>query len=106
MPIEMLRIFDGGESISSPIAVCDACDKEIENAGRAWCVWFYESLEAGERVPAYFAHKGACVNRLEEMHVGPMRSGEMKEFITFLARNIGIDTSKPFPYPNEEQRHV
>ena len=97
----MLRIVDGGGYASAPTVVCDACGSDIKNASLAWYLWFFTSLEEGARTFVYFAHKGACINHLEAIHGPPMWSGELCEFVTFLARNIGIDTSKPFPKPTK-----
>jgi hypothetical protein len=97
MPIEMRRIVEGGEYVSAITVVCDACGNDIKAASRAWYVWFFASLEEGARTHVYFAHKGKCVDHVESLHGSPMWSGELIEFVTFLARNIGIDTSKPLP---------
>ena len=97
MPIEMLRIVEGGEYASAPTVVCDACGRDIKNASLAWYLWFFASIEQGARTSVYFAHKGACIDHLEAIYGQPMWSGELREFVTFLARSIGVDTSKPFP---------
>jgi hypothetical protein len=88
MPIETVRVVDGGEYVSALTVVCDACGSDIKKASLAWYVWFYTSLEDGERTPVYFAHKGACLDVIEARHGQPMWSGELKEFTTFLTRNI------------------
>jgi hypothetical protein len=96
MGLGIQGLMANGMPASAPRLFCDACNERIDDASRAEYLWRYETDEIDDRVPILFAHKGRCIHLIEQRY-GHMYSGELVEFITLLARNVGIDTDEPFP---------
>lgn len=68
-----------------PGIFCDGCGEEITSAGDGNAQWDHDEF--------YFSHK-ACFHLVDERFHTPC-SLELRDFIWYLAHNLGVDTRKP-----------
>jgi hypothetical protein len=79
---------------SCPVAVCDFCGQEIEDAKDGNCQWKMGEEEAGQGATLYFTHKKCC-RAFEATNEAPLWGAQMLDhFLVFLANNTNLDWKK------------
>lgn len=87
----MIQRINGGRL--APLIFCDACKREIRGEGQGVMVYSWPGEADGESKDAFFAHKGACHDQLEqrcEPDSGTAPWQELSHFFTNLLHNTGI----------------
>ena len=77
------------EGRSMPLLFCDACGKQIEDGHLAGAV--YKVVGPDKESDVLFAHKGACMDTLEES-LGEAYDGwdELDRYLAFITNNVKL----------------